>query len=441
MSSVRVLSFNCWGLKYVAKNRKERIRAIAEELAASSYDIIGLQELWVYADYEHVRAKLSDKLRFSKFFRSGAVGAGLALFSRFPILTTSIHPYSLSGAPLDVAGGDWFAAKSAASIVIYHPVLGEVEVFNTHMYARGGEEGPEEHRAHRLVHAWELAKLIRRSAQLRYVIALGDFNSVPTSLPMTILREHACLTDAWVQSHDSLPRPASVLSPQQALSDYGVTADSPLNFYSAGKPLSIATRKQHGKRLDYIFFRHSLKRQSNKGAQSILTATESKVVLTGNVPGYNFSLSDHFGVEATLTISQMEVGDTFHDVESGLLNSMIPPSSESCLSSAALGTTLQALVARYRTSRSQSHFQLIIFVACVCILLAVIVSSVWLPRAWINPIFLFFTVFVSWLGTTMLYSGFIFGHWEVNALTNVIEELEFLRQRGLGASSAVLDST
>jgi sphingomyelin phosphodiesterase 2 len=258
---------------------------------------------------------------------------------------------------------------------------------------------------------------------------------------MTILREHACLTDAWAQSHDSLPRPASIISPQQALSDYGVTADSPLNSYSVGKPLHIATRRQQGKRLDYIFFRHSPKRQPDKGVQNILTATESKVVLTNNVPGYDFSLSDHFGIEATLTISQMEVGDTFHDVESGLLNSMVPSTSESCLSSAALGSTLQALMARYRTSRSQSHFQLILFVACVCVLLVIIVSSAWLPRTWFNPIFLFFTVFVSWLGTTMLYSGFIFGNWEVNALTNVIEELEFLRQGGLGASSAVLDST
>ena len=138
----------CRGLKYVAKNRKERIRAIAEELSASHYDLIGLQELWVYADYELVRTKLANKLRYSKFFyryvqlgwlqaqhltsSSGALGAGLALFSRFPILTASIHPYSLNGSPLDVAGGDWIVGKSAASIVVDHPTLGEVEVFNTH---------------------------------------------------------------------------------------------------------------------------------------------------------------------------------------------------------------------------------------------------------------------------------------------------------------------
>lgn len=66
-------------------------------------------------------------------FRSGALGAGLAIFSRFPIITATIHPYSLNGHPVDVAAGDWFVGKAAASIVVQHPALGEVEVFNTHV--------------------------------------------------------------------------------------------------------------------------------------------------------------------------------------------------------------------------------------------------------------------------------------------------------------------
>ncbi len=71
---LRVLSLNCWGLKYVSKNRKERIAAIAAELANSDYDIVGLQELWVSSDYELVRSQVSDRLPYSKvFFRSVTV--------------------------------------------------------------------------------------------------------------------------------------------------------------------------------------------------------------------------------------------------------------------------------------------------------------------------------------------------------------------------------
>jgi sphingomyelin phosphodiesterase 2 len=55
------------------------------------------------------------------------------MFSRFPIVETSVHPYSLNGAPIDVAAGDWFVGKAAASIVIEHPVLRHVQVFNTHV--------------------------------------------------------------------------------------------------------------------------------------------------------------------------------------------------------------------------------------------------------------------------------------------------------------------
>jgi len=44
-----------------------------------------------------------------------------------------VSPYSLNGTPLDVAGGDWFVGKSAASVLIEHPVLGQVEVYNTHV--------------------------------------------------------------------------------------------------------------------------------------------------------------------------------------------------------------------------------------------------------------------------------------------------------------------
>lgn len=44
-----------------------------------------------------------------------------------------MNPYSLNGAPIDVIAGDWFVGKAAASIVIAHPLLGEVQIFNTHV--------------------------------------------------------------------------------------------------------------------------------------------------------------------------------------------------------------------------------------------------------------------------------------------------------------------
>ncbi|KIY52005.1 DNase I-like protein [Fistulina hepatica ATCC 64428] len=406
--SLKVFSLNCWGLKYVAKQRKERISAIASFLADADYDIIALQEIWVYSDYELVRDSVVKTLPFSKFFYSGALGSGLAIFTRFPVIATSVHPYSLNGAPIDVLAGDWFVGKAAASVVILHPVLGQVQVFNTHLFAKGGEDGPEYKRAHRLVNAWEFAKLARQAAELgRYVIAAGDFNSIPTSLPMELIRDHAALSDAWIVTHPTtgthLP---PVASPAEALSRFGVTADSPLNSYSASKPLSPYARQHWGKRLDYVLYRQPASLQSTA---PVLRCSSCTVALTDRVPGCDFSYSDHFGVEATLEIKS--------DVEVA-----IPVVSE--LSERASGATVQALAACCRFARQRAKRELAIFGVCVLILVCIAVGSSRFPKSWINPIFVVFTVTVAWLGTTMLYEGFLYGHWECNALMNVIEELD-----------------
>ncbi|KAJ6575384.1 Endonuclease/exonuclease/phosphatase [Mycena capillaripes] len=394
-SAIHVLSLNCWGLKYVAKNRTERIHAIANELAKFDHDIIALQEIWVFADYEQVRDSVVKRLPYSKFFYSGALGSGLALLSRFPIIGTSVHPYSLNGSPID----------AAVSIIISHPILGQVQVFNTHLYAKGGEDGPEYNRAHRLVNAWEFAKLARQAAELgRYVIAAGDFNSIPSTLPMALIREYTGLTDSWVSAHPIHPNTSSP-SAMDAITQFGVTADSPLNSYSAGKPIGPYARKFLGKRLDYILYRQPIRPLTRPDDPlPVLKATECNVVLTEKVPGRPFSFSDHFALEATLEI---QTGDQ--------------------LSADSLSTAMQALAACYRFSRQRARKELTIFALCIAVLVGLVVGSSWLPHAWINPIFILFTVFVAWLGTTMLYQGFLYGNWECNALMNVIEELEIYK--------------
>lgn len=114
----------------------ERIRGIADELAVSDYDIVCLQELWVHADFQYIRNQVSKVLPYAKFFFSGALGSGLAIFTRYAILETAIRPYSLNGSPLDVAGGDFFVGKSIVSVLLQHEFLGDIEVFNTHVSVR-----------------------------------------------------------------------------------------------------------------------------------------------------------------------------------------------------------------------------------------------------------------------------------------------------------------
>lgn len=239
---------------------------------------------------------------------------------------------------------------------------------------------------------------------------LGDFNSIPPTLPMTLIMEHANLHDAWAVTHPRELSISQVSTAAEAIQRLGITADSPLNSWSVGK---IYARGTWGKRLDYVLYR-----QPHRPGQSIptLNAVDTKVVFTDLVRGENFSHSDHFGLEATLEITNELTDET----------SPIPRSRE--LSAATTATTIQALTSCYRFSRERSHRELIIFGLCILLLVGVVVGTAWLPHSWINPISILFTIFISWLATTMLYEGFIFGNWECNALMNVIEELEVHRK-------------
>jgi len=64
---------------------------------------------------------------------SGALGSGLAIFTKYPIISAEAHPYSLSGCPHHPTEGDFFVNKAAGCIVLLHPYLGEVEVWSTHV--------------------------------------------------------------------------------------------------------------------------------------------------------------------------------------------------------------------------------------------------------------------------------------------------------------------
>jgi sphingomyelin phosphodiesterase 2 len=257
----------------------------------------------------------------------------------------------------------------------------------------------------------------------------GDYNSIPTTLPMTIIRDYASLSDSWAVIHpnnEPSPSRSQAVSPaMEAIRRYGITADSPLNTYSAGKQLDPTAREQHGKRLDYILYRQPHSHRPNVESP-VIRAKEAQVVFTDSIPGRGHSYSDHFGLEVTFEI--------VHPVTTP--SEMTPPNPTTTLSSEAVTTTIQALTTAYRISRLRSRRELAVFCLSIFVLLALIISSAWLKPHWINVLFSLLTVFFSWLATTNLYEGFLYGNWERNALMNVIEELEIYRDVSGGGTQA-----
>ncbi len=153
---------------------------------------------------------------------------------------------------------------------------------------------------------------------------------------MAILRKQSLLADSFLVINPPSPITLSTppSDPLEAIQTLGVTCDSPLNSYSAGKPLTGEAIKWKGKRLDYILFRgpemarkrsmrafsgsnESSRKDSNQEAEqdhssstahleegqqqpssmtapSHLRCIRSEVLLTELVPGKKFSYSDHF---------------------------------------------------------------------------------------------------------------------------------------------------
>ncbi|KAE8240098.1 hypothetical protein A4X13_0g7939 [Tilletia indica] len=540
--SLRVLTLNVWGLKYFSKLRTIRLRAIADRLGSvpatplptgfahsssgsssnggtsaaaaangsdptnaydaeddegrereeedeDAYDVIALQEIWVESeDWRYMRSRCAERYPYAKFFFTAAVGSGLAILSRFPIVSTHTQPYLLNGVPIYVSHGDWIAGKAFGSVTISHPRLGLVDIYNTHTMAAGGEDGPEFIRAHRVAQAWELATKVRDSAERgRHAIVMGDINSTPPSLTIAVLRDVGGLQDAFLASHPSLPAHAVSLppsathsgppDPHRALVELGVTCDSPLNTWTAGKALDPRARAGAGKRLDYVLWRgpnDPLSRPFglmgsgpgiNGGGEGgsggpvhhdprgRLRCSQSSVVFTERLTHRpDISFSDHFGVAATFTIVDDGVLTPMEGAIDGDGGALVPPQTGVKSTGAGLSpqnqkkrddsrtlqtltSALHALSGASHTARKLQHTHFLFFfgslgAAIVLIILAAIVPAAGRGRTGsatqggVHALFVLLAVAAGFAGTTMLYSAFIGGEWEKRSLRTIMESIE-----------------
>jgi hypothetical protein len=71
----------------------------------------------------------------------GALGSGLAIFTKFPLISAQALPYSLSGSPAQAIEGDFFVKKAAANVTVLHPLLGEVEIWTSHVGSKERKGG------------------------------------------------------------------------------------------------------------------------------------------------------------------------------------------------------------------------------------------------------------------------------------------------------------
>ncbi|KZZ95938.1 Endonuclease/exonuclease/phosphatase [Moelleriella libera RCEF 2490] len=346
-TEITLLSLNCWGLLHISALRAPRLAEIGRQIAilAPVPDIVCLQECWVHDDYLAVRDATRAVLPHGKFYHSGSFGGGLAILSRWPIEESSMFPYSLNGRPTAFWRGDWYVGKGvAAATVRFGPAEQHViEVLNTHTHAPY-ESGPDDsYLCHRTAQAWDIAKLIRGAIQKgRLVVALGDFNMTPLSLPHRIITSLSPIRDTWRVLHPDSSVGSSDQAPEKArgrpvpTAEYnlvvnGAASDTVYNTWRWTKdqqkklktdpcPVDPDTHDPRGKRIDYVFastgavstssatttIASSASSSSSSSGSSVSGGRRGWVVkstaveLTGRHPTLNCSLSDHFAVRATL---------------------------------------------------------------------------------------------------------------------------------------------
>lgn len=135
--NIRIISLNCWGLKYISKHRNARLAEIGRRLGSQHPppDIVGLQECWTQEDYQSIREQTLHLLPHGKFYYGGIFGAGLAILSRWPIEESSMVAYPLNGRPTAFFRGDWFVGKGVACAKLRYGQGSKdvVEVFCTHV--------------------------------------------------------------------------------------------------------------------------------------------------------------------------------------------------------------------------------------------------------------------------------------------------------------------
>ncbi|NXM70664.1 NSMA phosphodiesterase, partial [Serilophus lunatus] len=275
---LRVFDLNCWAIRYLSRRRQERVRLIGDALRREGFDLVLLQEVWSEQDYSDLKVKLGGCYPFSHYFRSGVIGSGLCIFSRFPILDTLLYQYSLNGYPYMLQHGDWFCGKSVGlgrrrsgsqPLLLGSPQLHAEYCRDKDAYL-----------PHRLVQAWELAQFIRHTSKGADVVLLGgDLNMHPEDVGIRLLRGWTGLRDAFAEAtRFEGCEDGCTLVPNNCFTDKSELLPFPL-----------------GIRIDYILY---------KAISSFMVKCEELKTTTGTVPGMDVPFSDHEAVMATLHIQR-----------------------------------------------------------------------------------------------------------------------------------------
>jgi endonuclease/exonuclease/phosphatase family metal-dependent hydrolase len=270
---IRVVTLNVWALPFgLSRFNTKRLKLIGERLNQLDADVCAFQEAWTsQARKELISAGKRAGYDFSWHRKSIRNGSGLLLLSRWPIVATQFHPFTLSGLAQNLHHGDWWSGKGIAVHQLRHPE-GEFVILNTHLLARYTPiQRADPYFAMRVAEVIEVASVLTGINQP--VLALGDFNIQESTDEYEILMGLSGLTDM--------------------AADFNQRQNTRMVNNPMRKPNA---RKRSDARLDYIFKRGN--RQADFVTRDVRRVFDDVVVHDGQ----QITPSDHSGVLAEVDL-------------------------------------------------------------------------------------------------------------------------------------------
>jgi endonuclease/exonuclease/phosphatase family metal-dependent hydrolase len=254
---LRVATLNT-GLIAVTPLMAERLEMLLASDLLRKYDIVALQEVTLAADAARIVAKARELgLGFSHAFDGGVgipfwpgcQGTGLLVLSRWPMQETIYRRYVVNGKPEHLHHYDYYGAKGTGLCRIALGGGSTLNLYVTHMHAAYNDNYADqaagvadEYAQHRAAQALQMSEFIRSTSAAAtsgggssgsgssadLTLAVGDFNSLPTSLAMRTIHTlgGARRNVALLFSLFFLPRPLVIQfpCPSRGMNDVDILA-------------------------------------------------------------------------------------------------------------------------------------------------------------------------------------------------------------------------
>ncbi len=190
LKELKVLTFNVGGIPIVHPHWQKRLHAIGPALREAGYDLVALQEVWRDKDALAL-SRESGLPHFARYERGIALGTGLVLLSRFPILEKSQATFTCKPSKLRILQGEAIANKGVLMARVMTPA-GPLDVYNAHLIS---DYPRAPYRALRLTQLFELSEMVERLSSDRPFLILADLNAGPGDLEYEVLRDLLGLED------------------------------------------------------------------------------------------------------------------------------------------------------------------------------------------------------------------------------------------------------